>query len=774
MGKKIGILLNKSARDEKGQTLILVLVLLLVGGLIIAPLLAYMGNGIRTGLVFEKKTDELYAADAGVEDGLWQIKYDNLDLLTDPKAYAAYDYSTEWPYQLDEEVNDKDVDGTIENIWIPKDLIPPSETQAEVIIEGSGGDPPKMMITGNVPSEAEYRIKLTYYAEEGEELKVETLGVWLPGGFSYVADSSNLEDDTSAAYYSVPVTEPHCGGQAVVWSFNPPVLFADFPGIEGPSPFTTNITFQFGGPSGRSPATVSWIDTDFDLYGGITYTWDADTKVYRVTSQAGDTELEAYTAKSEIREMGGAIAGDYRAIGNSLMVDLYGGSPPIRDTLLDESDAEVSDIPSDAEVAAAYLYWSGWLAGDSGGQVLFEEDDCRNFNQWKLGDPSDWHISSSYYAFYAHHQTDGNRQLKMKDPLDLSSYGSGTVSASWRHWLYDTNIEDGDCLQYAFQSSGGSSSWNTAFCDDYEVRRSPVSFSVTIPDEYLVSDFKLKFKITGFGGSNEYCYIDDIRITVSSGTIADTSVAFEINGQQVYIDENGDPQTGSGEITASEWSVLENQPGEYSYACYRDVTVLAQEYSDEGDDENHTGNGTYTVGGVDGDTGNEWSYAAWSLIIIYSSPETQGHQLYLYDDFIYSTMDTNVDFDGDGEPGGIISGFLVPDPVEGEVNAAKLTCFVGEGDDYYNGDRLKFNGTSLSDGKSTNDVWNSWSVGLSEDGIDIDTFYVTWESDLLESGETSAQIDLPTQTDSWNLVYVILSFRSETTAGGTISYLIIQ
>jgi hypothetical protein len=57
-------------------------------------------------------------------------------------------------------------------------------------------------------------------------------------------------------------------------------------------------------------------------------------------------------------------------------------------------------------------------------------------------------------------------------------------------------------------------------------------------------------------------------------------------------------------------------------------------------------------------------------------------------------------------------------------------------------------------------------------GTDIDTFHVTWGDGLLQPGDTSAQIDLLTETDSWNLVYIILSFRSDVIAGGTISYLI--
>jgi hypothetical protein len=61
---------------------------------------------------------------------------------------------------------------------------------------------------------------------------------------------------------------------------------------------------------------------------------------------------------------------------------------------------------------------------------------------------------------------------------------------------------------------------------------------------------------------------------------------------------------------------------------------------------------------------------------------------------------------------------------------------------------------------------------MSEDGVDIDTFHVSWLSGLLDTGDTSAKIDLPTGTDSWNMIYIILAFRSETKTGGAISYLV--
>ena len=61
---------------------------------------------------------------------------------------------------------------------------------------------------------------------------------------------------------------------------------------------------------------------------------------------------------------------------------------------------------------------------------------------------------------------------------------------------------------------------------------------------------------------------------------------------------------------------------------------------------------------------------------------------------------------------------------------------------------------------------------MSAEGVDVDTFHVTWASDLLEPGDTSAQVDIYTDIDVWNLVYTILSFRSSITSGGTISYLV--
>jgi hypothetical protein len=143
---------------------------------------------------------------------------------------------------------------------------------------------------------------------------------------------------------------------------------------------------------------------------------------------------------------------------------------------------------------------------------------------------------------------------------------------------------------------------------------------------------------------------------------------------------------------------------------------------------------------------------------------------------------------------------MVPAP---ETEAAKLTVFVGEGDDWITGEFIAFNAPEiywknpataqpqnipnsykLWDGKTSvvspasntiaqpNNVWNGLSLVTSADGIDIDTFHIPWSSGVLSPGDTSAHIDIYTAQDNWNMIYIIISFRSSVTTGGSLMYLI--
>lgn len=755
---------TKGLCEESGQALVIVLILLMVGSFALSPVLSLINTSFKSAEVHDANINELYTADSGVENALWQIRYDRLDTLFDNPDYNIYDYGSVWSYTLDEPLNDLTANVSIQNVWIPKNLAVPSPSEAESIIEDN-----KLVISGASPTESSYKIKISFYPGEGENnlLCIDKIGIWLPLGFSYVSGSSNLEDNTFDDYYSVLVVEDYAGGQTVIWNFSA-VPFSDFPGVNVDDvPMVTDITFEYtAAQPSVSPAAISWMETSG--VGDVPYSWDIDTKIFNIVSVAGDTEIQAYTSKCEQRDISSAIAGDYRAVGNSLMIDTDHDYYEIRDVLLDESDAEVTDIPEDADVVAGYLYWSGWFDGGSELQPLWE-DNCSDFDEWNNG--SVW--STDYGRFRGHYSSgdDSERRLEMINTVNLTSYGSGEVKVSWDQWENGW-LESSDALRFQFSHNGGNS-WSdleTAFSND--IGSNPQSFTCTVPEYYLTEEFKFRFYLQDFQGHDEFCYVDNFMIAYE-GTIADTSVVFKINDTQVYIDGDGNPQQGAVELTATEYAVLENRPDEYSYACHRDITKLLQEYSDLGEGENHTGNGQYTVGGVDADTGEHWSYAGWSIVIIYSSPMTVGHQLFLYDTFAFCGGHENLDFDNDGEGGGTISGFAIPEPIAGEENAAILTCFIGEGDDCWNGDYLALNGTMLSDGDgSITDVWDSQSIGMSEDGVDIDNFYVTWASGLLETGDTSAQLDMWSDDDNWNLIYMILSIRSETRIGNLSHYII--
>jgi hypothetical protein len=86
---KLRKMLTHPGKNESGQgVLAIVLILLMLGAIILTPLLVFMSTGLKAGGVYESKMQEFYAADAGVEDAIWNITYAN---LTTPANYTLAD-----------------------------------------------------------------------------------------------------------------------------------------------------------------------------------------------------------------------------------------------------------------------------------------------------------------------------------------------------------------------------------------------------------------------------------------------------------------------------------------------------------------------------------------------------------------------------------------------------------------------------------------------------------------------------------------------------------
>jgi len=389
--------MKRLARDEKGQALMLTLLLLLIGSLIVTPVLSFMGTGVKSGRVYEQKDNEIYAADAGVEDAMWHIRYDTMDDLLGAAGYSPYDYSTTYPYPYNLFINGENVTVTIQNVWIPKDIATPSPSAANQTIEDE-----KLMIIGYPDAAAStYDIKIVYYYQGSCALNVKTIGIWLASGFEYTeySGSCSLQGQT---FYRAPTISLYKGGCAVVWNFpaspNYPLLNSFPPNtVCSSSPLVRTFTFKYTGPEGQIPELVaSWVDTTG--VPGTTYTcsWDDSIRLYKIVSKAGGVEIDAYGAKTKFRRLKSAVSGDYFGIGNTLI----GGNlnPPDNyhyqlyrsksATVLTNDNDDTLGIPSDATIDAAYLYWTGWIdwntyhPPDSGSQTKYPSGDISYSGTW--------------------------------------------------------------------------------------------------------------------------------------------------------------------------------------------------------------------------------------------------------------------------------------------------------------------------------------------------------------------------------------------------------
>jgi len=923
----------------------------------------HMGTALKTGIKYEASSNELYTADAGIDTGLWRIKYDYMG-----PEYGPYDYASTWIYETDP-VNHSTADVSVQNLWLPSNVTLAgvglnAETAAEMI------ETEKLIVSGTsgVNPGQPFHIKMDFNPADGDNLTIKSIGVWLPQGYTYTAGNSELEqlslvDPCRPDSVSIQTV---AGGSTVVWSYNPPYpLFIAFPNYAvDDGTLTVTFSFTYAPPASdptKMPLAMTWATTAMDPTcinpDDVPLAWDTDIRYYKITSLSGDTNIETYTSKSQLRNLGNGTAGDYIAIGNSVMLDNYYPYDK-RDTVLAESStdvAEVAPIPANGDVLYAYLYWSGfrhsqslwadacsaftnwtlaasdgtldvlptgdglssgtWTtapltekvnettsAGDSdyiigttdgGGYQLFSFDTISILEQpiasvtvhirarddtattgtndirpaikingvanpyynatnnpgtsftdysytwtanpktsaaWTYDDITnasstnglqqfgvyssdllpDMRVSICYltvtYSAYwsinsgqfqgrgANNNGVDPRYLTMTSSYNLSGYDPGTICVGWTQSDYESSgsLETDDTLYYAFSADGGATwsngaSWNT----DDEVFHDDITSGsnfILVPEEYLTSGFKMRFYYN-FDDPTEYVRLDNINIYYMP---PDTSVTFKIDGEQVCFDGDGEPVSATGNLTAGFSAVLINQAGStaagYSYACYKDVTELVKKYPETPGETHHTGNYEFTVGNVSADTGEYISYAGWSLIIIYSSPDTAGRYIYLrdiHDIFAFNPGSTNLDFDNDGVAGGDVTGFLFPEPVRdkyGDVvdpRAAKITCFVGEGDDIYTGDTLMITGQQsglseyLSNDESPqNNIWNSASPGMSYPGVDVDTFEILWEDGILTPKDTSLHLDMNSGTDAWNLVYFIMSVRSETVTAGTGHYLI--
>jgi hypothetical protein len=81
-------LLKRILKKEAGQALPMALILLVLGGLLVVPTLAFMTTNLNANRIIEVKTSGIYAADAGIQDAIWKL---GNDIDPFPGGITSYD-----------------------------------------------------------------------------------------------------------------------------------------------------------------------------------------------------------------------------------------------------------------------------------------------------------------------------------------------------------------------------------------------------------------------------------------------------------------------------------------------------------------------------------------------------------------------------------------------------------------------------------------------------------------------------------------------------------
>ncbi len=192
-------------KGEEGQALPIVLILLIVGGLIIAPTLNHVSTSLNAGRIVEENVKGIYAAEAGVEHVLWQITN-----------------GLEPDEELPENVNQMQVE-------IDPDPMGIYALYFGELLEITEQHPDFLAVAGEMvwdePADAyKYTITVTWQPYPGTpDIKLDDIGVRLPIGYEYVEYSSadfseyNLFDDDE------PVdTLDWAGAQMLSWELQKP------------------------------------------------------------------------------------------------------------------------------------------------------------------------------------------------------------------------------------------------------------------------------------------------------------------------------------------------------------------------------------------------------------------------------------------------------------------------------------------------------------------------------------------------------------------------
>ncbi len=246
---------KQAAKDESGQVLAGVLLLLFVGGLFIAPCLSHASTGLNSGRVLVRNVSGLYAADAGIADVLWCLG-------NEVPAHT----------ELPENLNGMTVTMQTEELgWY-------SLVWGELVEEGIHGDwlvVSSDVVWGGEGGPHEFTITVDCQSDPTTKIFLAKVGVRLPVGFEYQPGSAGLFGDNLS--YGEPYDEVDgAGAHLLEWVFSSPR-----PWVNQSEPTKTQSFYITG--TGELTGYYSWtIAAEADI-GNV---GEISGELYRITAVA--------------------------------------------------------------------------------------------------------------------------------------------------------------------------------------------------------------------------------------------------------------------------------------------------------------------------------------------------------------------------------------------------------------------------------------------------------------------------------------------------------
>lgn len=175
-------ILRRELRDESGNGLVLVIILVSLLGLLIVPGLKLSYTGARASQVYENSLVERYSADSGIEHLLGRLKYE--------AGFADSINETNPLFEYDTEVNDRQVHMVVKYVDRSSGELPeggPQSWRIEISKEAnpSGGLPGQQLVITYTITVRNVGTSTIYLTEVGDRL---------PAGFQaveYIAGSSS-------------------------------------------------------------------------------------------------------------------------------------------------------------------------------------------------------------------------------------------------------------------------------------------------------------------------------------------------------------------------------------------------------------------------------------------------------------------------------------------------------------------------------------------------------------------------------------------------------